>query len=62
MYLFPPGTWLPNYIPRHWVGSNEVLVEVEVRPTVSLPVRLGVGLPSRAHDQISVSVRQFRVS
>jgi hypothetical protein len=33
-----------------WV---EVEVEVNVRPTVSRPVCLGIGIPSGAHDQIS---------
>jgi hypothetical protein len=32
--------------------SAEVDVEVKLRPTISRPVCLGVGLPARAHDQI----------
>jgi hypothetical protein len=35
---------------------HEVEVEVNLRPTASLPVCLGVGLPSGAHDQIFFSV------
>jgi hypothetical protein len=36
------------------VQSQKVEVEVNLRPTVSRAACLGVGLPSRAHDQIFV--------
>jgi hypothetical protein len=45
--LFPCGFPLLNPCP-------EVEVEVNLRPTVSRPVRPGVGLLSGAHDQIFV--------
>jgi hypothetical protein len=35
-------------------GFKEVEVEVKLRPTISRPVFLPVGLPSGAHDQIFV--------
>jgi hypothetical protein len=34
--------------------GTKVEVEVRLRPTVSLPVCLAVGIPSGAHDQIFV--------
>jgi hypothetical protein len=39
----------------HNDGEHLVDVEVKLWPTVSRPVRLGNGLPSEAHDQISSS-------
>jgi hypothetical protein len=35
---------------------NTITVEVKLRPAVSRPVYLGVGLPSGTHDQIFFSV------
>jgi hypothetical protein len=34
----------------------EVEIEVKLRPTISRPVCLGVGLPSGTHDHIFFSV------
>jgi hypothetical protein len=54
-YLYPPGTGWPSYTPWHWVlfdSEVEVEVEVNLRPTASRPVRLGIGPPSGTLDQI----------
>jgi hypothetical protein len=44
------------------ITCTYIEVEVNLLPTVSRPVCLGVGLPSGAHDQIFVSVWRMRVS
>jgi hypothetical protein len=45
---------LPQLSTVYWMSYFSFLIEIEVnlRPTVSRPVRPGVGLPSGAHDQI----------
>jgi hypothetical protein len=50
-YLYPTGTGWPRYTPGSWVPF-EVEVEVNLRPTVSRPVRLGIGPPFVTLDQI----------
>jgi hypothetical protein len=46
---------------NHWTTTNKVKVKVMLRPTISRPVCLAIKHPSRAYDQISVTVRGLRV-
>jgi hypothetical protein len=49
-----PATAKPQIGLSYKTIEVEVEVEVNLRPTVSRPVCLGVGLPSGVHDQIFV--------
>jgi hypothetical protein len=55
-YSFVAGRYLPDPLPSKCKGvmrtDIEVEVEVNLRPTVSLPVRLGIGPPFGTLDQI----------